>query len=185
MSEKVDVSQLVADGDAMRNNNEVCPKCGALIVMTPDGPVCNCPSAGEAAEPVSAAESGAPGEEQVDMLSLLAQIPGAPSQQQINAWKQQFGKVYVFPVDMKEMYIWRPLRRREWQAIQAAGSDGLANDEAKFQEHVVLKAILWPQLDPVQLSLVRAGLIPTLFGVIMHGSYFFSPDFALSLVREL
>ena len=146
MSEKVDVSQLVADGDAMRNNNEVCPKCGALIVMTPDGPVCNCPSAGEAAEPVSAAESGAPGDAQVDMLSLLAQIPGA---------------------------------------LQAAGSDGLANDEAKFQEHVVLKAILWPQLDPVQLSLVRAGLIPTLFGVIMHGSYFFSPDFALSLVREL
>jgi hypothetical protein len=113
----------------------------------------------------------------------LRAIPGAPTPEQIEAWKQEFGSVYTFPFDTKEIYIWRPMRRREWQMLQS--NEALVKEEAKFQEQVVMRAILWPKIGPVELNLSRAGLVQTLFSVIMQGSYFLHPDFAITLVEEL
>jgi hypothetical protein len=113
----------------------------------------------------------------------LRAIPGAPEQEQINAWKQEWGKIYTFPFDSTEIYIWRPMRRREWQMLQA--NEALVKEEAKFQEQVVMRSVLYPQIGPVELNLSRAGLVQTLFSVIMQGSYFLHPDFAITLVEEL
>lgn len=113
----------------------------------------------------------------------LRAIPGSPTQEQIDAWKMEFGAVYTFPFDTREIYIWRPMRRREWQMLQ--GNEALVKEEAKFQEQVVMRAVLYPAIGPVELNISRAGLVQTLFSVIMQGSYFLHPDFAITLVEEL
>jgi hypothetical protein len=113
----------------------------------------------------------------------LMAIPGAPSQEQIDAWKQEWGQIYTFPFDLREIYVWRPIRRREWQMLQS--NEALVKEEAKFQEQIVMRCVLWPKIGPVELNLSRAGLVQTLFGVIMQGSYFLHPDFAISLVQEI
>ncbi len=135
--------------------------------------------------PQQEAEDVAPQEEMpvFSAKDSLRTIPGAPSQEQIDAWKQEFGPIYTFPFDTKEVYIWRPMRRREWQQLQS--NEALVKDEAKFQEHVVVRSVLWPAFGPVELNMSRAGLVQTLFSVIMQGSYFLHPDFAITLVEEL
>ena len=135
----------------------------------------------EEPDPASAAQ-----EQEMPVFSAkdaLRAIPGAPSQEQIEAWKQEWGSVYTFPFDSKEIYIWRPMRRREWQMLQS--NEALIKEEAKFQEQVVMRSVLWPKIGPVELNLSRAGMIQTLFSVIMQGSYFLHPDFAITLVEEL
>lgn len=121
-------------------------------------------------------------EEAPSISALLAAIPGAPKAEQIEAWKKQHGDVYVLPLDAKEMYIWRPLRHLEYQNL--VGGDATKSD-ASFREAVVLRALLWPKLGPEHVANTRAGLMDTLFQVIMQGSYFLAPEFALSLVEKL
>lgn len=113
----------------------------------------------------------------------LQTLKGAPSPEQIDSFKQQWGKIYTLPFDVDEIYIWRYMNYREWQILQT--NEGLVKDETKFQEQVVMRAVLWPKIGPVELNTCRAGLIQTLFGVIMRGSYFLNPDDAVMLVEEL
>lgn len=113
----------------------------------------------------------------------LKKMPNAPSQDQIAAWKQQFGKIYTFSFDTDEIYVWRPIFRREWQNLQTM--EALARDEGKFQEHFVMKTVLWPTLGPVEINASRAGMVPTLFQIIMQGSGFLPIDLAVNLIQEL
>jgi hypothetical protein len=224
MNEQVDPKELVSGDEQFQD--QICDKCGALIVMDMETgePLCNCISEAEMAAqvaaareaqknaapaqpqspaprpqpknvpPVEAAPPAAEGDNPADVApqqempvfsakDALRAIPGAPAQEQIDAWKQEFGAVYTFPFDTKEIYIWRPMRRREWQMLQS--NEALVKEEAKFQEQVVMRSVLWPKIGPVELNLSRAGLIQTLFSVIMQGSYFLHPDFAITLVEEL
>jgi hypothetical protein len=117
-----------------------------------------------------------------NIKELLAGIKGAPTSDVIENWKKQFGDVYILPLDLKEMYIWRPLRKLEYDNIL---NSELAKNDSSFREAVVLRAVLWPKLLPEQVAATRAGLMDTLFQVIMQGSYFLTPEFALSLVQKL
>lgn len=201
MTEQVNPADLVADGKAMEDLEgfNICPKCKAVIIQGK----CNCVSGNVEVEAKAAEVAGAQTTPPVEGENLaeddaaqqespipaftakdaLKELPGAPSEAQINAWKAQHGQIYVFPFDVKEMYIWRPLRRREYQVLKT--NNALMEDEEKFQEQVVLRAVLWPEFDPVSLNVSRAGLVQTLYGVIMQGSYFLHPDFAVQLVQEL
>jgi len=216
MVDKIDPEKEVA-GDE-RFKDQICPKCGALIIMDMETgePMCNCNAMAEAAAKVAAAreaqkrvavskpapvsqpappvdqfqgdpaEVAPQAEEQVgppDLKVALKAIPGSPSADQIEAWKQNFGSVYAFGFGTNEIYVWRPMNRREWQKL--ISNEALAQDEAKFQEQVVARAVLWPKIGPVELNASRAGMVQTLFGVIMYGSYFFAPEFAIQMTQEL
>ena len=115
--------------------------------------------------------------------AILKTLNGAPSEAQIQAWKQQFGSVYVLPFALNELYVWRPISRREWQTIQM--NETLVKDENKFQEYIVVRAVLWPRMTPEKMSFSRAGIVPTLFAAIMHGSYFLPIEYALQTTEEL
>lgn len=130
----------------------------------------------------AAGEEQAPEQEAIDPTELLAGIPGAPDSAKIEAWKSQYGDVYMLPLDRKEVYVWRPLRNLEYQNL--LNSD-VGKSDASFQEAIVLRALLYPKLEPAQVANTRAGLMATLFQVIMQGSYFLTPEFALSLVQKL
>lgn len=204
----LDPSELVNDA-AMNFPTEVCGKCGSYIESSPAGLVCDCTKAlaitkalegkrmtsntnsankqSESNLEVPVASEGQANkqepEPEVSIRDLLRALPGAPSDAQIDAWKAQCKAVYIFPFDNKEMYIWRPLIYREWQMLKA--QEALVKDETKFQEHVVMRAVLWPKIDPIVVNSSRAGLIQTLFSVIMQGSYFIDPGLAVQLVSEL
>jgi hypothetical protein len=113
----------------------------------------------------------------------LKRVPGAPSQEQIDAWKQQFGKIYVLPLSMTEAYVWRYITRAEWMSLMS--NQELVSNETMLQTQIVQRALLWPKFGPVELQSSRAGLIPTLFGVIMQGSYFLAPEVAIAMCEEL
>jgi len=215
MNEKVDPNEFVADNEQLEDQIcEGCGTLVVKDLQTGER-ICNCAAKEEEAAliaqarerqklaqapkpkpmPNKVAPSEVPTEAPADpevaeqempvfnSRDALKAIPGAPGQDQIDAWKQEFGSIYTFPFDTKEIYIWRPMRRREWQMLQA--NEALVKEEAKFQEQVVVRSILWPKMGPVELNMSRAGLVSTMFSVIMQGSYFLHPDFAISLVEEL
>jgi len=129
--------------------------------------------------PVAAPEASPP----ADLKSMLFALKNAPSQAQIDAWKREWGNVYMFAFDVKDIVVWRPLRNAEWKQFQS--QEVLMQDQNKLQEHVVLRCVLWPQLGPIEINLCRAGFVPTLANVIMQGSYFLPPELAINLTVEL
>lgn len=113
------------------------------------------------------------------MESWTARKEG-PSDEQIAIWKEQFGEVYLISFDLDENYVWRPIKRLEYKNIIQQ-----AKDDAHYQEMLVQRCVLWPQVGPEILTGGKAGTIPTLHAVIMEGSNFLEPDQAVMLVRKL
>lgn len=118
---------------------------------------------------------------------LLMELPDAPSQEQIDVWKERWGPVYVFPFDHRTVYVWRPLSRLEFHKLRESLS-GITDEQqfhVKLQEYVVMRSVLWPKLEATSLSTARAGLVDTMFGVIMNGCWFFDANLAAQMVEEL
>lgn len=184
--EKVNADNLVG-ADEM----PVCKKCGCMIITDVEtgSSLCNCTftpqeQASPETVPEAAQEAQAAKEDQPKGIKeLLAEMPGAPSQAQINEWKAQHGAVYVSPFSESEMYIWRPVLYGEFQKLRM--NKHLVEDETKLQEHIVTRAVLWPNIDPIRMQVSRAGLVPTMYSIILQGSHFLPIDLAMSLVSEL
>lgn len=167
----------------MSSDFEICEKCGAPIING----LCNCTIEKEKAEKEAQEEVQEKAQEEEEApkaADLLKDIPGAPDDVTLNNWKMQYGACYVMPFSPEEAYVWRPLRRQEFQQI--ISNQAVVEREALLRETLVRKALLWPSLeDPAAMALTRAGLIDTLYQVIMQGSYFLSPELAMALVVEV
>ena len=167
---------------------EICPKCDAAIIRKENGEVfCNCKE--EVGTPDAREDKSEPREEPVleppvkSVRDLLKNIPGAPDEAQIEAWKRQHGAVYSVPFDAKEVYLFRYVNRKEWQGLIT--NEQLVQNEDLFQETIVQHALLWPTLNALSVAGSRGGLIPTLFQAITNASYFLPPEFAVQLIQEL
>lgn len=102
-----------------------------------------------------------------------------------NLWKERFGVIGLFAPREEDIYIWRQLRRPEWEKIQARAQQNEQSDPDVIKRLVLRGTILYPRLTPEIFNTSPAGLIDSLFEVVMHGSYFFSVQEALSYVIEL
>jgi hypothetical protein len=176
----IDVNALV-NGPLGVGRGEVviCEKCGCEVF---DG-LCNC-SLTKPEETQEAPVATEPEQQKVfSAKEALKLIPGAPVQAQIDAWKSQFGAVYSLPFSDREIFLWRPLNRFEWQ--QFVKNEALVKDEQKFQEQIVTRAVLYPKLDAMGINQTRAGTIQTLYQIIMQGSYFISAELAINMVEEM
>lgn len=123
-------------------------------------------------------------------------FPSAPPAEVVESWKEAFGSVSVF-VANESYYIFRPLRRVEYsriaQQVNQLRQTGSAQQdpsivERQLQEKVVGACILAPSdlvSNPTKLNMLPAGLLPTLFELIMSLSMFFSPEAALSNTYKL
>lgn len=131
----------------------------------------------------------------IDPLDELPrQFPGCPSRDILESWKEEFGGLFAFIPDEDELYLMRPIRRIEYRNI-VRESRALAGGQAEmqdpgqaedlFQESVVKGCLLYPQVDHKMLSFSEAGLIPTLFALIMENSKFIAPDKAMSACYKL
>ena len=126
------------------------------------------------------------------ILELLENTPGAPSQAQINQWKAQYGVngVHVMALGEGDIYIFTHLKRGQWKKIQeltAKAQETQATDvEDMLKEKVIQYATLWPK--PLSVEFFynsRAGVVDSLYQVILLNSYFLSPQQAMLLTTQL
>lgn len=126
------------------------------------------------------------------ILDLLQNTKDSPSQQQIDHWKKQLGEhsVHCMALGEGDVYIFTHLKRGQWQKIQevigkiqAAGAE---NAEEQLKEKVVQYCTLWPKPLPVEFFYnSRAGVVDSLYQVILLNSYFLSPQQAMMLTTSL
>lgn len=131
------------------------------------------------------------------LKEILAGGSKRPAQEQIDAWKTQYGSVFVSGFDEDELYIWRPMNRREYKLLQAKRAELTAKAEqgaqilaaqmeAEWEETICSTCILWPTLKENYWSTeAKAGAPSTLAGQIMTQSAFLNPQAASYLVEKL
>ena len=127
------------------------------------------------------------------ILELLKNDPNAPSEETVNAWKNKYGKngVHVMAFGEDDIYIYHHLTRGEWKKIKDimgrlkdTSSD---NDEVeeKLKEKVVLYCTLYPSVDEQWLEYCKAGVLDSLYQMILLNSGFLTPQQAMLLTTQL
>jgi len=128
------------------------------------------------------------------VLHMLRNTKGAPNEAGIAKLKQQYGEkgVYVVALGEGDVYVFTHLRRGQWKMIQeyvgkasqTEAFGGKADDMLK--EKVLTRCVLFPKVDDERfLHNSRAGVIDTLFELIMLNSYFLTPQQSLALTVTL
>ena len=149
----------------------------------------------KAEQPEQAApEQQEPPDIETQVLALLKDQKGAPSEAQIARWKREFGDsgVQVLAMGTGDVYVFTYLRRGAFQKIQQAIAkqaqlEGMAKDPEEFMMEQVLKqCILWPRPLGVEFFYnSRSGVIPTLYSSVMLHSYHLTPQQAMVITAQL
>ena len=126
------------------------------------------------------------------ILDLLKGEPNPPNEEMIAAWKDHYGKsgIHVMAFGEGEVYIYHHLTRGEWKKLkelmarlqESSNSDEI---EEQLKEKVVGHCILWPAVDAVWLDRCKAGVIDSLYQMILLNSGFLSPQQAMLLTTQL
>jgi len=126
------------------------------------------------------------------LMDMLSRIPGAPTEQKIEALKAQHGKnnVHVLALGDDDIYFFTQLTRGTWKKIQSTVSKTAAADPNKdaedyMRELVLRSCTLWPTLSVEFFYTSKAGVIDTLYEMIMLHSGFLSPQQAMMLTTQL
>jgi len=128
------------------------------------------------------------------IMELLAKSPGAPNMKQVELLKQRYGQngVHVCALGEGDVYIFTYLRRGQWKKIQeyvnkAAQTEAFAGKaDEMLREKVLQSAVIWPKVDnPEFLYNSRAGVMDTLYEMVMLHSYFLNPQQAVALTISL
>ena len=116
----------------------------------------------------------------------LALFPGAPSRDQVEAWKKQHGEVNCSGFNDTEIYIWRTVKRAEWIVLQKQLAQ-LGERAADFdlEQEVVKLCLLWATEAGEEALLGKAGSLTTLHEQIMQNSNFVNPSVVGNLVIKL
>lgn len=127
------------------------------------------------------------------VVELLALTPNAPKKPQIDAWKDKYGKngVHVMAFGEGEVYVYHHLTRGEWKKIkdimsklQESGLDG-GEIEERMKEKVVQYCVLWPSLSDDWLQNCKAGVLDSLYQMVLLNSGFLTPQQAMLLTTQL
>jgi hypothetical protein len=119
------------------------------------------------------------------LRDILDALPGAPSEEQIEEWKQEHGEVFCSGLSTTEIYVFRPVSRQEFVAQQMQLAQ--AQDATQFhaEEMVVESCLLWGSDDGMKSLQTKAGSLSTLHEQIMQNSNFVNPSVASALVIKL
>lgn len=127
------------------------------------------------------------------ILSALKNAKHTPSDATIAAWRQEHGEhgVYVIALNEEDVYVFTYLRRLAWKKIQNAMANlqkaeltENADDDVKTK--VLQFCVLWPRPLPTTFWVnSRAGVIDTLFNIIMANSGFLQLNQAMILTTQL
>ena len=144
---------------------------------------------------VNETETEAEEEVVTDPFEAIAEsFENTPAVEIMRGWKAQFGAVFAFSPDPAEIFLFRSLRRLEHKTISAsirqlsdsqAATANPAIVEEQLHEKVLTACLLHPTMTVEMLSSSDAGLIPTLFNLVMENSKFISPEKALANTYRL
>lgn len=124
-------------------------------------------------------------EEQKGLAELLSEFPDAPEEEQIEGWKTSHGEVFCSGFSAIELYIFRPLNRREFVQQQLELAQAQATDQFTSEEETVNKCLLWKSGPGAKALENKAGSLSTLHEQIMQNSNFVNPAMASALVVKL
>lgn len=112
---------------------------------------------------------------------------GGPTKAEIDAWKQEFGEVYVTTIGLDQNFVWRILSRFEYRRLiknleQQVASGQTTEVEANLnnEELVTEMVLLHPKLNKAQLAGSMAGVASIISQQAMEASGFIATD-----VRQL
>lgn len=113
--------------------------------------------------------------------------PGGPNFAQINAWKDEYGEIYVTEVSPGNYVIWRTLTRFEYRRLvrsveQAVSTGQVTQGQANLdnEEAIAELVIVWPGYNRQESVKTLAGIASTIAQQAMEASGFVSLD-----VRQL
>jgi len=104
------------------------------------------------------------------MSSSPLNIEGGPTQEQIDAWKKEYGDVWVAEFGSADKYIYRAMKRFEYKQI--IGNPDVVAQRSFTEERVVQTCVLCPKVDASKIASDKAGTISTLCDLIMSASNF-------------
>lgn len=79
--------------------------------------------------------------EKEDYLEEVFEKDNMPNQNTINEWKKQFkDRIYSIKLTDKDVFIWRPLTRKEFKELNQLEADALTKEESLCEI-----CILWPE----------------------------------------
>lgn len=125
------------------------------------------------------------------IFDLLSKKVDAPNENQINFWKQEYGKsgLHVMAFGEDDVYIYHHLTRKQWKTIKdiMGKVEGKEADEVeeKLKEKVCLGCILYPKLPDNWSENVKAGVVDSLYQMILLNSAFLTPQQAMLLTTQL
>ena len=125
------------------------------------------------------------------IFDLLNKRPDAPSDAQIKAWKEEYGGngIHVMAFGTDEVYIYHHITRKQWRTIKdlMAKVEGREAEELeeKLKEKVTVSCILYPKLNQNWIENCKAGIIDSLYQMILLNSGFLTPQQAMLLTTQL
>lgn len=112
---------------------------------------------------------------------------GGPKFAQINAWKDDYGDIFVTSVTPDKHVVWRTLTRFEYRRLvknleQAVSTGQVTQGEANMnnEEQIAELCILYPEFNRTQNANEMAGVVTTIAQQVMEASGFGSVE-----VRQL
>lgn len=126
------------------------------------------------------------------ILTLLKNEKNKPSEEMIEAWKEKYGQhsIHAMAFGEGDVYIYHHLTRGEWKKIKAVmtrlkDSSNSEEIEEKLKEKVCLYCVLWPSVDEQWLDYCKAGVLDSLYQMILLNSGFLTPQQAMLLTTQL
>lgn len=119
------------------------------------------------------------------LVELLKDIPDAPSEIQLQEWKELHKAFYMSSVSGDDIYIWKTIKRQEYKTLFASISQAADNKQNMLEEFLVRRCLLWPKATPEWMQTTLAGAITTLFRQIYFKSGFISDEQALSMIEKI
>lgn len=126
------------------------------------------------------------------ILGMLASDENAPSFEEIEGWKEKFGKngIHIMSFGDNDNYIYHHLTRGEWKKIKEVmkrlrESENAEELEEKLKEKVVCGCVLWPEANAEWLDSSKAGVVDSLYQMILLNSGFLTPQQAMLLTTQL
>jgi hypothetical protein len=101
--------------------------------------------------------------------------PDAPNAPTLKRWKQMHGDIFVLNIPGTEyLFIYRYLKRQEFQQLQANPAFQKMT-EIQQEDDLFNRCVLWPQMDPIKMGSLPAGIPSMLSAQIQLQSGFVDP----------
>jgi hypothetical protein len=119
-----------------------------------------------------------------ELKKFLETQPGMPSVDLREQWKAQYGEIFCSAFSETELFIFRPLMRKEHRELQsvAANPDNKV-DQFGYEEMLCATCVLYPT--GLDWATMKGGTASTLSEQIMSNSNFMNPQAASMLVFKL